>query len=49
MAVAVAGDVRRFVTAYPKAGSLDGRRNGQLVFCCYDDAVTALTARDQTC
>jgi hypothetical protein len=49
MAVAVARDVRRFVTAYPKAGSLDGRRNGQLVYCCYDGALTALTGRDRPC
>jgi Barnase-EndoU-ColicinE5/D-RelE like nuclease len=34
MAVAVAAD-GAFVTAYPKAGSLDGRRNGELVFLCY--------------
>jgi hypothetical protein len=35
MAVVVAGDRRTFVTAYPKAGSLDGRRNGVLVVLSY--------------
>lgn len=35
MAVAVATNDAAFVTAYPKAGSLDGRRNGKLVFLCY--------------
>jgi hypothetical protein len=35
MAVVVAGDHPTFVTAYPKAGSLDGRRNGVLVFLSY--------------
>jgi hypothetical protein len=44
IAVAVATGGRRFVTAFPKAGTLDGRRNGQLVFRSYVCAVPALTA-----
>jgi hypothetical protein len=35
LAVAVAMHDRVFVTAFPKAGSLDGRRNGDLVFLSY--------------
>lgn len=35
MAVAVATEDHAFVTAFPKAGSLDGRRDGSLVYLSY--------------